>query len=227
MGDHHPGDSGDALKEGIAAAIRDDASEARVHLWRAVNAAPREVLAWQWLAKVAENREELELARGRVDVLRGEIGESRRKPIGTLRSDHRERPPARGQCPLCDLPWADPPQRCPRCRALLDIADPTAFFAPLDVEVGLLRDAIERWSRRHEITDLMRHRALLLARLNLCELPEALAHGRVVADLAPSDEGIARLCRALSELLSAMPAETGFETDVIDRPTADELDAID
>lgn len=226
--DHFAGNA-DPLKLGLKAAVAGDTAAARIHFWRVVAADPRHELAWQWLAKVAENRGEQEFCLARALAL--DPGNERRRLSLLLaqkenqegeRASRKAKPSAVGLCRFCELPWAEEPDRCARCRAVLRLADPHVFFEPLDVDTRLLGRFIDRQLKAGRL-DHRAQRSMALALLNMGDLFEAVARLRELAEFDPRDEQIRAMLLAVSGQLEAIQIDSGFETEAVDRPSLEEL----
>lgn len=235
----------DPLAAGIRSAVSEQAAAARWQLWEAVTRQPRSDTAWLWLAKVAESREEQQLCLDRAASLgRGPKRDLRLMPEraavrsrgsgvetgraralgrpGARLGNRAYRPPAAGACPVCERPWVVEPETCPRCRCRLDLGRVERFLEPSELtNRRVVREAIRGLAGRRKL-GLDEHRALALAHLNLGELLDALAHLEVVS--AESAETQARRAyETLRQHLDHIEVESGFETEVIERPTREEL----
>lgn len=213
----------DLLKLGLQAAIAEDYDTAREALWRVVADDPHHEVAWQWLAKVAENRGEESYCLARAVALDPK-NERRRLSLLLAQEEGADdaKPQPRGQCHFCDLPWAQEPERCARCRGYQELADPQIFLEPLDVDARLLRRCVDRLNQAPSL-DAAGRRVLALGYLNLGELLEALSALRRLAEHDPRDEPVRALLLAVSAQLDAIRLESGFETQVVERPSLEEL----
>lgn len=213
------------LKEGIAAAIEEDWERARRFLWQAVTESPRNEVAWMWLSKVAENLDEHEFSLAQALAL-NPANRRARTGLETSRADPKAsgRPAARGWCMICGLGFAQPTEVCARCRCVLSFSDPAVFLSPLDVERGLVRKILKRLDGASAMDQEERLRVLSLARLNLGEICEALGPLEALAQLVPGDDEVRAMILVVKEQLSGIEIESGFETEVVDRPSSEELD---
>ena len=225
-----PLEASDPLKLGLTAAVAGDFAAARVHFWRVVAADSRHELAWQWLAKVAENQGEQEFCLARALALDPQ-NERRRLSLLVAQQENRDgsgahqavvKPPATGQCRFCDLPWAEEPVRCARCRAVQRLGDPQIFFHPLDIDTRLVSRFIDRQLAQARL-DHRGKRSLVLALLNMGDLFEAVPRLRELAEMDPRDERVRVMLLAVTGQLEAIKIDSGFETEAVDRPSLEEL----
>ncbi|MEO1369782.1 MAG: tetratricopeptide repeat protein, partial [Acidobacteriota bacterium] len=151
--------------------------------------------------------------------------QNERRRLSLLRAQERRsgraKPAPRGQCPFCDLPWAQEPERCARCRGRIDFRSPHAFLEPQGADVRLLRRCVARLSEKPAGAAGLR--VLALAHLNLGDLSEALPVLRELARTDPRDEAVRLQLLAVSGQLQCIHVESGFETEPVERPTREEL----
>ena len=207
------------LKEGISAAIEEDWERARRCLWQAVTDNPRNEVAWMWLAKVSENLDEHQFSLAKALALNPE----NRRARAELETSHaapeqQKRPSARGWCLVCGLGFAQPTEVCARCRCITRLDQPEVFLQPLQVERGLVRKIAKRLQGASAMDQAERLRVLALARLNLGEICEALGPLEALQKLEPDDTDLDRMVAVVREQLAGIEIESGFETDVVDRP---------
>lgn len=216
----------DPLAAGIRAAVEEQPEAARWQLWEAVTREPLDEMAWSWLAKVAESEEEESHCLRRLaelDSSRSGAGRGPEKKARLLGRARRSRPRAAGVCGLCLRPWVEPPRICPRCRCLLDLAEPEIFLGPPEqTNLRVLKAALRRL-KNEAGQGQDRHRILALAHLNLGELGEALAYLEAVVEDDPEDREAKAAADVLRRSLDGIPAESGFETEIIERPTPEDL----
>lgn len=214
-----------ALKMGIAAAIEEDWEAARRHLWQAVTESPRNEVAWMWLSKVSENLDEHQFSLAQALALNPENRRARSE-LETSRADPGAagRPMARGWCLICGLGFAQESEICARCRCITHFDDPGVFLQPLEVERGLVRKILKRLDGASALNQEERLRILALARLNLGELCQALSPLEALERIVPEDTAVKAVIATVRGELSGIEIESGFETEVVDRPSGDELD---
>ncbi len=214
----------DPLKEGIAAAIAEDWELARRHLWQAVNDSPQKELAWMWLSKVSENLDEHEFSLARALAINPDNRRARLSlEISRADPEAAARPPARGRCLICGLAYAQLSESCARCRCVILLEVPEVFLQPLDVERRLVHRALRRVESGAVKNQEKRLRILALIYLNLGELCQALPPLHALAQLCPDDLPVRRTIEVISGQLADIQVESGFETEVVDRPTPEEL----
>ena len=216
-----------SLKQGIGAAIEEDWETARRFLWQAVTENPRNEVAWMWLAKVSENLDEHQFSLAQALALNPENRRARSE-LETSRADPEAagRPAARGWCLICGLGFAQESTSCARCRCVTELDDPKVFLQPLEVERGLVRKILKRLDGASAMDQEERLRVLALARLNLGELCEALSPLEALERLVPGDATVKAMIATIREQLSGIQIESGFETEVVDRPAEEDLDAV-
>ena len=179
----------ESLRQGIAAAKRGDKPRARALLLAATEEWPDHELAWLWLASVAATREDtigfLERA------LAINPGDERAQSWLNNVSAQAPRPRQRWQCPLCRGESAVEVEKCPQCKAVVNLRDIDAVLANQDADRAVLQAAIERLEALSgERVDFDVHRKIGIAYLNLKRIYEGITRLRVAAQLRPGDRGL-------------------------------------
>jgi twitching motility two-component system response regulator PilG len=108
------------------------------------------------------------------------------------------------ECPLCQVQAEARPERCPRCGAVLTLADPEAFPTNAVVDKQQLRGAIERHTTRlrHQ-PDYLGHFHLGLAHLNLNQFDEAITQFQAAWRLKPDERTLRSQITALMQRKAA------------------------
>jgi twitching motility two-component system response regulator PilG len=100
-------------------------------------------------------------------------------------------PRRRWQCPLCSAGSLVEVQRCPRCRAVVSLADLDALLGNQDVDAARLGAAIGRLEALSgDKVDFAVHYKLGLAYLNCKRLHEGVTRLRVACQLRPEDTAL-------------------------------------
>lgn len=184
------------LRQGIAAAKEGDRTRARSLLHAAADLAPQDQLAWLWLASVADRREETIAHLERAISLNPD-DERVLSWLAHVRSEVRaagtppREPRRRWRCPLCQGEALVEVQRCPRCRAVVSLADLDALLGNADVDQARVEAAIKRLEALSgEKVNADVHFRLGLAYLNLKRLHEGVTRLRVACQLRPEDAAL-------------------------------------
>lgn len=132
----------DALcRAGIVAAKANDRTQAKVWFAEATDLAPRNETAWLWRAGLADTAEEgIELLQFVLAI--NPANERAKQGL----AHYQAQAAYRWACPLCEF-QGDPganANACPRCRAVVGLADPAAFDTPTGADRRLLETAAHR-----------------------------------------------------------------------------------
>lgn len=172
---------------GIAAAKRGANDTAQELLREALELDPHSVEGWLWLATVRRERGEQRRCLER--VLEIDPGHPRARALLQRPEFRAETGKPQARCPLCGAERPAESDRCPRCRAVLSLADLDSLLhnPEVDAEVAAAavrtREELARWGGGVEL-----HLALAIGHLNLGHLSEGLVHLKALSRLKPSDE---------------------------------------
>jgi twitching motility two-component system response regulator PilG len=184
----------DALcRAGVVAAKANDRAQAKIWFAEATDLAPRNETAWLWRAGLADSAEE------GVELLQFVLAINPQNERAQQGLAHfQAQVAAKWTCPLCDHKGDAGPKanRCPRCKSIVTIDDPTAFDAP----TGADRRTVEQAAHRI-YADLQSNPTA----------SNALKLGLAYLNLGYADEGI----KALQSAVKSRPAEADWKGQVL------------
>ncbi len=186
------------LQQGIAAAKAGNKEVARRILGEVVRLDPANELGWLWLAGVAESYEKSVTYLQQVLKI-NPANERVQAKLKWLQARITSSPPA-WQCPLCQAEASEQVARCPKCRAILTLANIKPLLSNTDVDRPQMRQAIDRY--RDISTDKINfetHYNLGLAYLNLNKIDSGLTHLQAAIRLQPANKALAAQINTLMQ----------------------------
>ncbi|HXG65920.1 MAG TPA: response regulator [Blastocatellia bacterium] len=198
------------LQQGIALAKGGKKVEGRSLLLEASEMDAGNEIVWFWLASVAQSPQEAIVYIEKVL----EINPSNERALMWLTRLRLQvaTPAPSWHCPLCNAAAAAETERCPKCRAVLEISDLDSLLQNNEVDVELVQAAIERLRRSAaENPGYENIFHLGLAYLNLRQMHEGVAALREASRLNPDDDLLQSVVEALLRRQQEETAAAGAE----------------